>query len=493
MLSNLSLPPHSLHHSFTPYLEMDPSTLSPELLAIHNDIVAKGDEIRALKTSGATKDSLMPHITSLNSLKDAFKAANGGVAYGPPPAAKKEKVKGPAQEAPKKEGPSKKELNKLAKKAKKQGATATDAPPVPPTGGEKKPVKVDTASKPVKVDTASVTYALSSLSLTKGVTLFYHPSTPPTVALMALQLTAAPIDMTATAASAAPHHPYLFGASCGSISGDYGIARYLLRQHPKHSALLVAHDPWKASQVDQWLDHGLMASSSADPAAAIANLVSILETHLQDKTFAVGSGLTLADLALFQLIGSKSGLSPAVARWHALITQLVPKAASSSKSDNKKSKGKSKSKVENDDDGTSCPPLEEAEMGKVVTRFPPEPSGYLHIGHSKAALLNQYYAERYKGKLIVRFDDTNPSKEKGEYADNIIRDLATLNIKGDIVSIDKIIYSHLPFSFYTTIPFFILLHLLRAMILTFLVSTVRPPKGESVRQYETDFIKKLFF
>lgn len=64
--------------------------------------------------------------------------------------------------------------------------------------------------------------------------------------------------------------------------------------------------------------------------------------------------------------------------------------------------------------------------GKVITRFPPEPNGYLHIGHAKSICLNYGIAEDYKGKFNLRFDDTNPCAEEQEYVDSIVEDVKWL-------------------------------------------------------------------
>src|SRR4051812_45720213 len=75
--------------------------------------------------------------------------------------------------------------------------------------------------------------------------------------------------------------------------------------------------------------------------------------------------------------------------------------------------------------------------GRVRTRFPPEPNGYLHVGHAKSIMLNFGLAEEFRGKCNLRFDDTNPTKEETEYVESIIEDVQWLG--GDFG--DRVFYA----------------------------------------------------
>ncbi len=77
------------------------------------------------------------------------------------------------------------------------------------------------------------------------------------------------------------------------------------------------------------------------------------------------------------------------------------------------------------------PELPEAKKGKAVLRFAPEPNGYLHLGHLKAAVLSYLYAKKYKGKVFLRFDDTNPEREKKEFYKAIRDDLKSFGLEFD--------------------------------------------------------------
>ena len=82
--------------------------------------------------------------------------------------------------------------------------------------------------------------------------------------------------------------------------------------------------------------------------------------------------------------------------------------------------------------------------GRIITRFPPEPSGCLHLGHAKAIFINYSIAKYYNGKFILRFDDTNPEKESLEYVNQIIKDITSLDVIPDKIThtsdyFDKII------------------------------------------------------
>ncbi|KAF7395000.1 hypothetical protein HZH66_008174 [Vespula vulgaris] len=196
------------------------------------------------------------------------------------------------------------------------------------------------------------------------------------------------------------------------------------------------------TQVDHWLS---FAIGPLCQSPVKNETLSYLNKILMTNTWLVNKKLTAADISVFCVLlnllylEKYEKLYPCITRWYKQMLSLpaVIQALSSIK-DNKiiieniiqveetmnKKVGARKQEGKFID-------LPGAEMGKVVVRFPPEASGYLHIGHAKAALLNQYYAETFKGQLIMRFDDTNPAKENLEFEEAILEDIRLLNIKPD--------------------------------------------------------------
>jgi glutamyl-tRNA synthetase len=145
-------------------------------------------------------------------------------------------------------------------------------------------------------------------------------------------------------------------------------------------------------------------------------------------------GKTRNDAVISKILGSRPDLRSKAKEIMPLILEIVSDI-------NKLSLVEQKSELENSfpellmvkpkQERVGLPPLEGAEQGKVITRFPPEPNGYPHIGHAKAAIIDEEYAKMYGGKLILRFDDTNPENERLEYYAAIKVGLDWLGVKYD--------------------------------------------------------------
>lgn len=178
-----------------------------------------------------------------------------------------------------------------------------------------------------------------------------------------------------------------------------------------------------------------------------------LSDYLATRTYFVGNFLTIADLAVWGQLSSSRQWEAVkklpklvhLVRWvdlcetHPVISAVVSdtftkRPGTKRGATQNETATKSAKNISGDTGGSFDINLEGASEGNVVTRFPPEPSGFLHIGHAKAALLNQYFARHYKGKLIIRFDDTNPSKEKDEFVENILKDCETLGLDPDLIT-----------------------------------------------------------
>ncbi|XP_068175225.1 bifunctional glutamate/proline--tRNA ligase isoform X2 [Antennarius striatus] len=216
------------------------------------------------------------------------------------------------------------------------------------------------------------------------------------------------------------------------FSDSNSISRYLARVAPAFG--LYGANAMEQAEVDHWLEFSAQRLCSQ---SALTEVLGELDRALSLRTFLVGHSVTLADLSVWAALKCNGGWPSQgksfthVNRWFFFLSSQVPFTSVGNKYSSKKATMSKSNSDEKKQDVGKFVDLPGAEMGKVVVRFPPEASGYLHIGHAKAALLNQHYQLTFKGKLIMRFDDTNPEKEKEDFEKVILEDLAMLQIHPD--------------------------------------------------------------
>ncbi|XP_043513254.1 bifunctional glutamate/proline--tRNA ligase isoform X2 [Frieseomelitta varia] len=225
----------------------------------------------------------------------------------------------------------------------------------------------------------------------------------------------------------------------GKRSSD--VSRYFARTICTN--LYGGVNPCEKTQVDHWLSFAIGPLGSYP---LKEDALSYLDNILMTNTWLVSKKLTIADIHIFCVLIDKKFLTQFekkfinITRWYKQMLSLptvtevllsVKKNAKLSSDNNAPSEKTMTKQIGQRKQEGKFINLPGAEMGKVIVRFPPEASGYLHIGHAKAALLNQYYAQKFQGQLIMRFDDTNPAKENVEFEKAILEDLELLQIKPD--------------------------------------------------------------
>ncbi|KAG8184855.1 hypothetical protein JTE90_016200 [Oedothorax gibbosus] len=217
-----------------------------------------------------------------------------------------------------------------------------------------------------------------------------------------------------------------------SFTSVNSICRFIARTN---AAELYGKTILEKTEVDNWLEF----CSRKYNVPEFKDNIEKLNEALSMVTYLVGDALTLADICVWSMLyASKqvqaNSLPQNVKRWFNFLSNQPAFTAASTMFPQEKAvevDSAPKEKVKSEDKGKFVD-LPGAEIGKVVVRFPPEASGFLHIGHAKAALLNAHYQVSFKGKLIMRFDDTNPEKEKEDFEKVILEDVSTLQIKPDI-------------------------------------------------------------